>query len=81
MPSMPATPHQSEKFLVLEGMRGVASMFVAVRHTFMWWGSVSFGESFLAVDLFFLLSGLVLAQAYERRITTGAIGVGRFMGR
>lgn len=81
MPSMPATPHQSEKFLVLEGMRGVAAMFVAVRHTFMWWGSVSFGESFLAVDLFFLLSGLVLAHAYERRITTGAIGVGRFMGR
>ncbi len=72
-------PAKGDKFLILEGIRGTAAIFVAIRHTYIWWNPIYYGESYLAVDLFFLLSGVVLAYSYEARIASGRIGAGPFM--
>ena len=54
----------------LDGLRGVAALFVAMRHTSFFHGLGIHG-GFLAVDLFFVLSGFVIAHAYERRLEQG----------
>lgn len=66
-------------------MRGVAAFAVLLYHLRNWvhlngWierGSL-FGSGFLAVDLFFALSGFVLAHAYERRLGAD-VSAGRFI--
>jgi peptidoglycan/LPS O-acetylase OafA/YrhL len=58
------------KFAVLDGMRGIAALFVVVGHTGDLWG-ITFPRSYLAVDLFFILSGFVIAHAYDRKLATG----------
>jgi peptidoglycan/LPS O-acetylase OafA/YrhL len=58
----------SERFLALDALRGIAAAAVFFRHvpdpTLADW----LPGSYLAVDFFFLLSGFVLAHAYEHRI-------------
>ena len=58
-------------YRTLDGLRGVAALIVVTRHA----GDMIPGdlcpESFLAVDLFFLLSGFVIALAYEQRLLAG----------
>ena len=44
---------------------------VVLRHTGNFFGEISFTESYLAVDLFFVLSGFVIAEAYNKRLTGG----------
>lgn len=62
-------PH---RFLVLDGLRGVAALVIVVFHT----GSSRFiPGGYLAVDLFFCLSGFVLAHAYG----SSTIGMGAFI--
>lgn len=57
-------------FATLDAMRGIAAMLVMLRHVpFM--PDFGFQESYLAVDLFFLLSGVVIANAYEDRLRDG----------
>ncbi len=61
-----------QRFLVLDGMRGIAAFAV------LWWHA-GFGFSagfyprhgYLAVDFFFALSGFVVAHAYAARIQVG----------
>jgi peptidoglycan/LPS O-acetylase OafA/YrhL len=55
-------------YATLDGMRGLAAIFVVLRHSYPFFGLPRVGESFLAVDLFFGLSGFVLAHAYSRRL-------------
>lgn len=64
-------------FLTLDGLRGVAAVFVAMRHTAFFHG-LGIGGGYLAVDLFFVLSGFVIAHAYQRRLAEG-LGAGRFI--
>ena len=61
-------PKQS--FVALDGLRGVAALSVVMLH---WFGSSRslFAHSYLAVDFFFMLSGFVLAYAYEDRLAAG----------
>jgi peptidoglycan/LPS O-acetylase OafA/YrhL len=64
-----ATPSKQHRFLVLDAVRGVAAVLVALHHVptslrFL------FPQSFLAVDLFFCLSGFVIAFSYENRLQT-----------
>jgi peptidoglycan/LPS O-acetylase OafA/YrhL len=67
------------KFLGLDGMRGVAALFVVLRHTGGYWGPFPFPRSYLAVDVFFVLSGFVIAHAYERRFEDGSMTTSRFL--
>ncbi len=64
-------------FLTLDGLRGVAAVFVAMRHT-LYFKGLGITGGYLAVDLFFVLSGFVIAHAYERRLAAG-MGAGRFI--
>jgi peptidoglycan/LPS O-acetylase OafA/YrhL len=64
-------------FRTLDGLRGVAAMFVAMRHTVFFHGVSGYG-GFMAVDLFFVLSGFVIAHAYQDRLAAG-LTVERFL--
>ncbi len=64
-------------FATLDGLRGVAALFVAMRHTSFFHGLGIHG-GYLAVDLFFVLSGFVIAHAYQRRLEQG-LSAGRFL--
>ncbi len=56
---------------ILDGLRGVASLFVVVFHVFETYSGSRFKQiinhGYLAVDFFFLLSGFVVAYAYDDR--------------
>ena len=64
-------------FLALDGLRGVAAVFVAMRHT-AFFHTLNIHGGFMAVDLFFVLSGFVIAHAYEQRLAAG-LAPGRFL--
>jgi peptidoglycan/LPS O-acetylase OafA/YrhL len=69
-----ATAH---KFAALDGIRGLAAIFVMMRHTSSMWG-FQLVHSHLAVDVFFLLSGFVIANSYEAKLADGRLSVGAF---
>jgi peptidoglycan/LPS O-acetylase OafA/YrhL len=70
------TAAKKHAFHALDALRGVAALAVVIFHfgrmlpimsgTHPW-----FASGFLAVDLFFLLSGFVIAYAYEGRLRSG----------
>lgn len=80
---MLAPPEQTVKapltertFVALDGLRGVAAIMVALRHAPFLWAIPAtptgwMRNSYLAVDLFFVLSGFVLEHAYGRRFREG----------
>lgn len=75
----PAKQH----FVVLDGLRGVAAIAVVVFHI-MEFVTPDYHDNFiahgyLAVDLFFCLSGFVIAYSYDHRMRRR--GAGWFMGR
>lgn len=74
-----ATSKDDERrlFLALDGLRGVAAVFVAMRHT-AFFHRLGIHGGFMAVDLFFVLSGFVIAHAYEQRLAAG-LAPGRFL--
>src|ERR1700722_12878203 len=57
-------------FSGLDGLRGVAALFVAMRHI-SFFHNLGVHGGYLAVDLFFVLSGFVIANAYEARLAGG----------
>ncbi|WP_419816323.1 acyltransferase family protein [Glacieibacterium sp.] len=65
-------------FATLDGLRGLAAVAVFTRHVpsraWAWW----LPGSYLAVDLFFMISGFVLAHAYGERLNRD-LSTGRFM--
>lgn len=69
MKSMPDA--RTQHFLFLDAMRGIAAFMVMVLHWFDGNGVLLFGSSLLAVDYFFMLSGFVVARAYEDRLIAG----------
>ncbi len=68
---------QSGRLTALDGLRGVAAIAVMLDHAHV--PGLSFGHGFLAVDLFFLLSGYVIAKSYEPQITSGRLGLGAYV--
>lgn len=58
-------------FALLEGMRGVAALLVVLRHIPHLVLPLDFPVSGLAVDIFFVLSGVVIANSYEERLQSG----------
>ena len=58
-------------YQTLDGLRGVGAFVVVMRHVPYLFGPVKVPESFLAVDLFYLVSGFVVAHAYGERLKAG----------
>jgi peptidoglycan/LPS O-acetylase OafA/YrhL len=68
-----------QKYYLLDGIRGIAAIFIVLRHTPGMWGGASFVESYLAVDLFFVLSGLVIAKSYEGKLADRQLSLSDFL--
>ena len=62
----------TQKFVTLDGMRGIAAFFILVRHTEAFW-HFTVPRAYLAVDLFFILSGFVIAHAYDAKLVSGRL--------
>jgi peptidoglycan/LPS O-acetylase OafA/YrhL len=67
-----AGPDARRAYRTLDGLRGVGAFLVVMRHVPMFFGPIRVPESFLAVDLFYLVSGFVVAHAYGERLRAGA---------
>ncbi len=63
-------PAGHRTFRTLEGLRGAAAVAVVFYHMPGFWRGV-FGHAYLAVDLFFLISGVVIGHAYGARLGGG----------
>lgn len=59
------------RYLVLDGLRGVAAISVMLYHFCMGTSLALFPNATVGVDLFFMLSGFVLAYAYTVRFQQG----------
>jgi peptidoglycan/LPS O-acetylase OafA/YrhL len=66
------------RYAYLDGIRGLAAILVLVRHTGNFW-HFGFYRSYLAVDLFFILSGFVIAYAYDEKLCDGKISLTQFL--
>ena len=69
----------NQRFETLDAIRGLAAILVIPRHTAIFGDAASTMHSYLAVDLFFILSGFVIAHAYDAKIVTGSLSAARFM--
>jgi peptidoglycan/LPS O-acetylase OafA/YrhL len=66
-------PRTTEHIRSLDLCRGLAALLVLLYHIqFLFWDDHSrFQRGYLCVDFFFLLSGFVIANSYERKIEAG----------
>lgn len=65
----PAAPRKT--FATLDGLRGLAALLVVYHHQHLAGINGAPPAAYLAVDLFFLMSGFVIAHAYEERLQSG----------
>jgi len=70
--------HESRIFQSLDALRGLAAILILFRHTTDKTLEYWFRGSYLSVDLFFILSGFVLAHAYQAKLK-GELAPIRFM--
>lgn len=66
-------------FLSLDALRGIVALFVVVWHSPQFWSSMPFGYTYLAVDIFFVLSGFVIAHAYGEKLRSRKISGWEFL--
>lgn len=65
-------PSREPRFPMADGLRGFAALLVLFYHCALVAGNARlFPSAYLAVDLFFMLSGFVIALAYEDRLRAG----------
>jgi len=65
-------------FHTLDALRGIAAIGVVIFHMQQMFAPIKTSGGYLAVDLFFMMSGVVLSHAYEDRFRAG-MGVFDFM--
>lgn len=70
---------QKHKYLTLDAIRGVAAIFVVILHIGESGGIIYFPRSYLAVDLFFVLSGFVISVAYDDNLASSKLSVSDFL--
>ncbi len=69
-------PAHSSRMAQLDGLRGVAAFMIVFYHLdIVYHIGGPFGRAYLYVDLFFLLSGFVLAVSTEKKLATGISAV------
>lgn len=66
------------RYAYLDGIRGLAALFVIMRHTTEFWNFFVY-RSYLAVDIFFILSGFVISNAYSKKMANGTLSLGGFV--
>lgn len=66
-----ASPPEPRVFHTLDALRGLAAVGVVVFHMSGAFAPVAAPSGYLAVDLFFMMSGVVLSHAYEVRFRAG----------
>ena len=64
-----AQPAKPSRLVAFDALRGVAALAVLLHHLHL--PGAIFGAGYFAVDLFFMLSGYVLAQTYEPAFANG----------
>src|SRR5262249_7832929 len=69
--SGPSSRQPRHEFLALDAMRGIAAISVVFFHYGIDLHSQLMPNAPLAVDFFFVLSGFVVAHAYEKRLLAG----------
>ncbi|MCX4149287.1 MULTISPECIES: acyltransferase [Paraburkholderia] len=69
----------ANKYATLDAIRGISAILVVLRHAPKSFGGLDFQQSYLAVDLFFVMSGFVIANAYESKLTQGRLSFAGFM--
>jgi peptidoglycan/LPS O-acetylase OafA/YrhL len=65
------TDDSHQRFYALDGLRGLAALAVVLCHFTQFWGLNWFKNAGSAVDLFFVLSGLVIVHSYGQKIIGG----------
>ena len=75
-PASSAGRSDKHVYATLDGIRGVAAALIAIRHAGPLFPGWDFPHSALAVDLFFVISGFVIASAYDRRLAEGLTPIG-----
>lgn len=60
-----------ERFETLDGMRGIAAIFIMLFHYNIQSGYRFFFNAFTAVDFFFILSGFVILHSYGSKLDNG----------
>jgi peptidoglycan/LPS O-acetylase OafA/YrhL len=68
-----------DRFAILDGLRGIAALVVLVFHLTQQKTLAALPYAGLAVDFFYVLSGFVVAFAYEHRIATSEMSIGSFI--
>lgn len=78
--SFGASAVRRQHFVTLDALRGIAALVVVVHHYY--WsglgGTRFFYHGPLAVDFFFILSGMVVAHSYESALQSGRLDFGTF---
>ena len=70
---------EKQRFLGLDGLRGICAITVMLGHCeLLFRPGVVVCHAYLAVDMFFMLSGFVIAASYDRRFEEG-LSTGRFL--
>lgn len=70
--------HPHQRYQVLDGLRGLAALAIVIWHVPNWFPYLRLPTAHIAVDLFFVISGFVIAASYESRLRTG-LSVSSFM--
>lgn len=82
-PDSQVTPvSQTRRYVALDGLRGIAAVLVVFYHLQVsnhFTHNLFFRNGYLAVDLFFVLSGFVISSSYSHRINS-VIDAMRFIG-
>ncbi|HMU66303.1 MAG TPA: acyltransferase [Cellvibrionaceae bacterium] len=76
MQPIPPVKHQ---YLLLDALRGLAALFVVIWHTSLYWSPLPFQHTYLAVDIFFVLSGFVIASAYKEKLRSRTLSIRGFL--
>ena len=61
----------NQRYDALDGLRGIAAIIVMLSHYSQYFGLNWFKNASVAVDLFFVLSGLVIVHSYGRKVLIG----------